>query len=390
MEKMSVVKIPVNYVIIDPKTYKGGVVYNTAKVSASDVPRYQENAQEVEHFVAGLDNRYWFFLLKGRIASAVDEAMENEDTLSFLRQNQWLLQFADQESIKKLLAHDNFIPETCLVDIPAGAYNNGEHSKLFYKKKAIPIWEKRITERVSKTVKLVFSDKNNTLEERLSSVLLSRFSYINSIASNYPWILMYLTDDKRRELMTRYDIPFSELSIPTGFNKETQDKSSWKLKREMAAIPDAIKREYARFTLDIYDIFSRQPGDIGDRLFKYCYEHSQATRAEDENELLRQNLWLLDVTDDDMHKRILKLLGVDSKEKEDDLSSKEIDIDSEESDHYQRLNRGLLKVFEHGPARVNDQELVDFIQSDYRVLKLWPWLINYVKDEKVKTRLFKN
>ena len=117
MEKMSVVKIPVNYVIIDPKTYKGGVVYNTAKVSASDVPRYQENAQEVEHFVAGLDNRYWFFLLKGRIASAVDEAMENEDTLSFLRQNQWLLQFADQESIKKLLAHDNFIPETCLVDI---------------------------------------------------------------------------------------------------------------------------------------------------------------------------------------------------------------------------------------------------------------------------------
>ncbi len=396
MEQTVKVKIPVNFIAVDANAKKGGIVYSVADVLERDVASYKANTKRVEEFLSGLNNRHGFLLLRGRLASAIDRSLEDEDALSLLMQNQWLLRFADEESLKKLLANERFTTETCFVDVPVGAYSAGKHSKLFYEKKAIPVWEKDITKRVSNTIKWLFTDQENTFDERLSSTLLSRLNYINHIALDYPWILMYLKDDKRRELMNSLGIPFSEISIPDGFSK---DDGVVHLSRHLTAVPDNLKRQYARFALDVYDMFSRQKHDLSGSVFSYCYEHSKARRALDENEIMRENLWILDAVDDEKRLKILKVLGIEDaetkemisltpREGEKGLFASKIETPEEEYGDYRHLNRQLLKLFDRGLGNVDDQELVDFMESDYRVLKLWPWLINYVKDEKVKTRLF--
>ena len=374
-------RLAVNYVN-NPDTNKKQLLYRTIDIEESEIAKYK-NYDETFKFIFGSTD------IRSKLHSLIGMASTSKKVYDFIFHNQWILGYASSADIQVL---DNMgMPITTMViDIVGDAYIDDKYCATYTKKKSIPTYAKGYYRYMNEIITWLFKANVNTFNERLDVLTLTNKKASDVIKDN-PWILMYTDNENRLRIMKKLVIPFTQMELTTGFNQ-----------KEMVFIPFLLKPVYDAWNHDILEIIKPGEETVDVKLSRYCYEHSAYYRTEDDNSMLRNNLWLLDYVEEPYtKKRILELLGlvgvvetkklisISPKENKIGLFSNQLEIDINEYKSYKGLNRKLLQLFQRGENEVDEMELVEFINSDERVLETWPWLVNYVTNSSLITDIRK-
>ena len=374
-------RLAVNYVN-NPDTNKKQLLYRSIDIEDSERAKYK-NYDETFNYIFGSSN------IGSKIHTLIGMASTSKSVYEFILHNQWILGYATGADIQTLVKSGMPLT-TMVIDTVSDAYIDDKYCATYMKKKSIPTYSKGYYRYMNDIITWLFTSKTNNFDERLDVLTLTGKKASDVIKDN-PWILMYTDNENRLRIMRKLVIPFTRMAIVTGLNQH-----------EMIFLPLSLKPVYEGWNRDILEIIRPSEETIDVKLSRYCYEHSAFFRTEDDNSMLRNNLWLLDYVEEPYtKKRILELLGlvnvvetkklisISPKENKIGLFSNQLEIDVDEYKTYKSLNRKLLQLFQRGENEVDEYDLVDFINSDDRVLETWPWLVNYVTNPSLITDIRK-
>ena len=366
-------RLAVNYVN-NANTNEKHLLYRSIDVDEKEIEKYK-NYDETFIYIFSSDH------ISSKIHSLVSMVKTSPKVYEFIFNNQWILGYAASADIQVL--KDAGMPITITVmDVVSDAYIDDKYNAVYYSKKSIPTYSKSYHKYMNNIITWLFTAKVNTFDERLDVLTLTNNKALQVIKDN-PWILMYTDNENRLRMMHKLSMPFTKMDVITGFNQKAQAENLF--------IPLSLKPVYESWNHDIIEILKPGEETIDVKLSRYCYEHSAYYRIEDNNSMLRNNLWLLDFVEEPYtKKRILELLGLEEvvetkkmisicpKDNRTGLFSNQLEIDIKDYKTYKALNRKLLQLFQKGENEIDEHDLVSFINSDTRVLDTWPWLVNYV------------
>lgn len=384
--------MPVNY-IVDRQTKRKVLLFKLIYVTQDEVKRYVTYEKLIEKIFNNNQPGKEIEDIRHKLKSIILRSEKEKDIYNFLVDNQWVLRFAYENDIKHLLRHKRFPINKISISVPYTAYmGENNNNKLFYQKIVIPVWKKEKVQMQSDIITWLFLDNLATFEERLYSISLSTTDYIRDVIYQNPWILMYISNAKRSVLMERMDISFSEQNIVTGYQANKENPKKYDLKYDMVALPDVIKGPYVAFSNDLVKILTSNDKTLDERLIAYCRCEKNDYFLDRKYSFLRQNLWILDLINNKTKEQILRLLGLIDVTKQKKiitltpkpykkgLYSKQLNVSIEDYKDYRDLNKKLFTIFANGETEVSNDDILSFIKSDDRVLKIWPWLAKYIND----------
>ena len=153
--KMNKVKMPVDYVR-QPATNQLNLCYRLIDVVDSDVERYRHYGEIIEDIFAACNS------ISTKIADLIDQSQNDPMTLAFLIDNQWLLRFAEDKDVERLVRTPGFNTSKCYINFPVGAYVTDHQQKIFYQRRQFSTWKQAKDQHEADLIVWLFTDKLNT------------------------------------------------------------------------------------------------------------------------------------------------------------------------------------------------------------------------------------
>lgn len=303
MEKIVKIKIPVNYV--KTKDGEDTLIYSTIETLESNVAKYGADCKRIEEIFADINNSYE--IIGTRIRKIIELSSSEADLLRFLMDNEWILRFAYKSDLDNLLANPKFILIKENVKIPYDAYISQDNGILFTTVKQVPVWKKRKLNYQFSIIEWLVMDNHNTFEERLNALILGDFKLSKEILTKNEWLLMFINNEERVEIMEKLNIPM------TVINRTVDCDHLKNLKKRKISIPVTLSSKYQTMELELNEILSTD--NLDETLINYAYNHSLNTCINDENYLLRENLWLLKLVDSSIRYQIMEILNIQNNSK---------------------------------------------------------------------------
>ncbi len=376
MDSVVKTKIPVDYV--KDKEGHDTLIYCMIETLASNAPKYKEDRMIIEKIFA--DINYDYKKIGQRIKKIIGLSFDNPNLLRFLMAHEWILRFAYKNDLALLLTNHNFIIAKENVKVPYDAYISTNDSVLFTKVEQVPVWEKRKVNYQTSIIEWLVTDKHNTFGERLSALILGDFKLALEILTNNEWLLMFVDEQDRIDIMNQCHIPI------TTTNKVIGCDHARNLVKKKMTIPTTLIPKYRWMERELERIVAHN--DLDEFLINYAYNHSLNNCINDDNYLIRENLWLLQLVDIHTKSQLMHILNIenrDSKKKyiitvAPNHDNKEfilyhLPVSVHDYDQYHELNEKLFALI--SKENFSLRELEKFTQSSPLTLKLWPWLNDY-------------
>ncbi len=379
------IKVPVDYEY-SAEFKKSVFQYDTIDIDENSLDKYKRFSRTLERIFSEDEPH----AIARKIRKLVEEAYYNDEIVDFFNSNQWLLRFAYSSDVVSITSEDNFHTITEVVDFPEGCYIDSEVRKVFTKKINVPIWRKKKALKTKNFIEWLILDDKNTLAEKIEASMLSDYKGTRNLLLSNLWLLMKVENRRRAIIMRELNIPFFAVDTIKGI--ETSEDGSLKYINELSAVPEELALDYEQRNKDLRTLIESPEGTFDNRVLNYYYSHIDSKTMEDSNELLRDNLWLLDYVSSSTREKVLngldlsetrkkvKFRTIEKRRVEGDLHSCTIYVDAAYLDYYDKLNRQLLDLVFRKNAPLDELAIAEFIKSDETVLKLWPWLSEYVTD----------
>lgn len=376
MEKVVKTKIPVNYA--KAKNGVDTLIYRVIETLESKVSNYEKDCKRIESIFADVNMNYK--KIGNRIKKIIELSFSDLELLSFLMDNEWILRFAYKKDLDSLLTNPKFIPTKENVKIPYDAYVSENNGVLFTKIKQVPVWEKRKLDYQFSIIEWLVMDNHNTFEERLNALILGDFKLSSEILTKNEWLLMFLDNDERMDIMKQFHIPM------TTINRTIDCDHLMNLTKRNFVIPISLVFKYQLMERELEKILSAS--DLDETLITYAYNHSLNSCINDDNNLLRENLWLLKLVDFNTKYQIMEMLNIET----NDIKKKSIitltpnfvdkkfnlyhlPVSVNDYDKYRELNEQLFMLISKKSFSL--RELKKFISYSPLTLQIWPWLNDY-------------
>ncbi len=376
MEKIVKIKIPVNYV--KTKDGEDTLIYSTIETLESNVAKYGADCKRIEEIFADINNSYE--IIGTRIRKIIELSSSEADLLRFLMDNEWILRFAYKSDLDNLLANPKFILIKENVKIPYDAYISQDNGILFTTVKQVPVWKKRKLNYQFSIIEWLVMDNHNTFEERLNALILGDFKLSKEILTKNEWLLMFINNEERVEIMEKLNIPM------TVINRTVDCDHLKNLKKRKISIPVTLSSKYQTMELELNEILSTD--NLDETLINYAYNHSLNTCINDENYLLRENLWLLKLVDSSIRYQIMEILNIQNNSKKkksiitlvpnfdsNEFNLCHLSVSVDDYDKYHELNEQLFMLISKESFSL--RELENFVHRSPLTLKIWPWLNDY-------------
>lgn len=376
MEKIVKTKIPVDYV--KDKEGHDTLMYRMIETLESNVSKYRQDNIKIEDIFTNVNNDY--HIIAKKLKKMIEQSFTDTYQLKLLMDYEWMLRFAYKSDLALLLTNPDFIAIKENVKVPYDAYLSNDYNTLFTKIVKVPLWEKRKINYQSSIIEWLVTDKHNNFQERLSALLLGDFTLAQEILTKNEWLLMFVDEQERIDIMNQCKISMTSANKVIGYNHEKT------LRKVKMTIPINLSDKYHLMEQEIKKIIE-QP-NLDETLINYAYSHSSHNNITDDNYLLREHLWLLELVDAHTQHQLMQILninGYDNKKKymitvTPNLANKQFNlyhmpVSYSNYDKYHELNEQLFALIskEHFSLR----ELDNFIQSSPLTLIIWPWLNNY-------------
>lgn len=376
MDKIVKTKIPVDYV--KDKDGNDTLMYRMIETLESNVDKYKQDCVKIEKIFADVNNNY--HKIAKQLKEIIEQSFDDVRKLQLLLDYEWILRFAYKSDITLLLTNSKFIITKENVKIPYDAYVSSEYNMLFIKIDKVPIWETRKINYQTSIIEWLIMDKHNNFRERLSALILGDFKLAVEILTKNEWLLMFVSEQERIDIMNKCQISMTTINRIIGCD---HDK---KLIKTKMIIPLNLLDKYQLMEQEIQNIIIQN--NLDETLINYAYNHSAHNGINDDNYLLRENLWLLKLVDANTKQQLIELLnirGSDTKKKyiitvAPDCDSKQfvlyhLPVSAKDYDKYHELNEQLFALI--SKEQFSLQELEKFINSNPLTLKIWPWLNDY-------------
>lgn len=375
MEKIVKTKIPVNYV----KTKDGvdTLIYSTIETLESNTTKYEADCERIESIFADINMNYK--IIGTRIKKIIELSSSEPDLLRFLMDNEWILRFAYKSDLDSLLINPKFIPTKENVKVPYDAYISKNSGILFTMIKQVPVWEKRKLNYQFSIIEWLVTDNHNSFEERLNALILGDFKLAQEILTTNEWLLMFINNNERVEIMRQFNISMTTINRTIGCDHLMN------LTKGKVVIPTTLISKYQTMELELNKILSTN--NLDETLINYAYNHSLNSCINDDNYLLRENLWLLKLVDSNIRWQIMEILNIENNNKRksiitlapnyanNEFNLYHLSVSADDYDKYHELNEQLFMLISKGSFSL--RELENFIQSNSLILKIWPWLNDY-------------
>lgn len=376
MEKIVKTKIPVNYV----KTKDGvdTLIYSTIETLESKTTKYEADCERIESIFADINMNYK--IIGTRIKKIIELSSSEPNLLRFLMDNEWILRFAYKSDLDSLLNNPKFILTKENVKIPYDAYISKNSGILFTTIKQVPVWEKRKLNYQFSIIEWLVTDNHNSFEERLNALILGDFKLAQEILTTNEWLLMFINNNERVEIMKQFNISM------TTINRTIDCDHLMNLTKRKVVIPATLISKYQTMELELNKILSTN--NLDETLINYAYNHSLNSCINDDNYLLRENLWLLKLVDSNIRCQIMEILNIENNKKKNksiitlapnyannEFNLYHLSVSVDDYDKYHKLNEQLFMLISKGSFSLRDLE--KFVQSSPLTLKIWPWLNDY-------------
>lgn len=381
------VRVPVDFVYSD-ELQKNVLKYQAFNVEEKETEKNDKYEKIIED-IFSVDDAH---VIARKLRKLISDSYFDDELMRFLNRNQWILRFAYSNDVLSVMNDEDFHVTNVDVDFPYDCYIDSKVRKVFSKKVSLPIWREQKAIRTREFIEWLVLDDKNTLDEKIEAAILSNSKDIKELLVSYPWILMKVESKKRINIMRKLGIDFTFVDMIKGFNENAD--GSIEYTRETTYVPEDIALSYDYRNDDIKALVEEKTGTFDSRLLDYYYSHFDYKNGEDNNDLLRDNMWLLDhatsrtrqiITDAlglSETRRTVKFRTIEKRKIQNDFHSCAIDIDPLDLEHYENLNKQLLLLFSKIGVRpsLDEASVAEFIKSDEAVLRIWPWLIEYVTE----------
>lgn len=376
MEKIVKTKIPVDYV--KDKEGHDTLMYRMIETLESNASKYRRDNIKIEDIFANVNNDY--HKIAKKLKKIIEQSFTDTYQLKFLMDYEWILRFAYKSDLALLLTNPDFIVIKENVKVPYDAYLSKDYNVLFTKIDKVPLWEKRKINYQSSMIEWLVTDNHNNFKERLSALLLGDFHLAQEILTKNEWLLMFIDEQERIDIMDQCKISMTSANKIIGYNHEQT------LRKVKMTIPINLSNKYKLMEQEIEKIIE-QP-NLDETLINYAYSHSSHNNITDDNYLLREHLWLLELVDAHTQHQLMQILninGYDNKNKymitvAPNLVNKQFNlyhmpVSYSNYDKYHELNEQLFALI--SKEQFSLRELDNFIHSSPLTLIIWPWLNNY-------------
>lgn len=399
------VKIPVDYVKND--NGDNTLQYRIYELSNEDsYKRYSEYTRITEEVF--MSNKPSLIDIKRRIKTYIDLAIVNNYYLDYFMNNQWILKYADKFDLNRLLSCDDFEVSYFITNYPKSGFIKDNTRRIYEEQRKFPVWEKSRVQYQKEFINLLIIDDKDTFDDKLRVMIGYDNNFFKNVIRENIWLLMFSSDEVRKYVMDSLKIPYEEIDVIdecANFNN-----GSAKLGLSKKNIPSSLAVKYLRQNDEIINLFIDYENSFEQNLLSYYYNHSKTKLGVDENDLLRNNLWILEFASVQVKLQLYDYLGVSELRKSKKkitlnvklvgnasgdvitkkLVSDQVYIDEEELMLFDKLNIKLHEVLPRGLEVINEEAIAEFINSDEHVLKYWPWLSDLVINPKLVLNIMKD
>lgn len=384
MSKVKVI-VPVDYDFSE--TLKRNVLsYDEVLVDEEQEEEYSR-FQSIASEVFTVDDPH---VIARKLRKLIEDSYFYDDIMNFFNKNQWILRFAYASDVASIMNDESFVISKKTVDFPKGCFIDSKTRKVFTRKIEIPVWRNAKVLKIKGFIEWLVMDDKNTLGEKIEASLLSNYDETRSLLINNLWLLMKVENKRRINIMRSINIAFSTVVMIVGI--DVREDGSIEYVKESVAVPEEISLDYEQRNREIMMLLESSEGTYDERILKYYYDHIDSVNKENNNELICDNIWLLEHASSRTReiifnglclsesRKTVKFRTVEKRRVENDIHSCMIDVDPEDLERYENLNKQLYTlILRRNPSQpLNEEEVAEFIKSDEDVLKLWPWLIDYV------------
>lgn len=293
MENTINIKIPVDYIKVneEPK-----LLYRVLQTNENNKSRY-------EYYI---NNIHILFSEPQHLKQRLHDMIYNDDKmiLDFLSNNQWILRFASKEDISYLCNNINFSIQKVFVDVPYSAYVDDNNKRVYTKKASVPIWQKSKYNKQNNLITWLFTDKLNNFDERIEALILSDKKQAVTILYENPWMIEFISLEKRHKIMDKIGMNKMKIDKILGYDED------YNLIKKPVYIPLSMSYQYLNKEAELEKLYNSD--NLENSIVEYVLEHSLQCRVYDENDLIRNNIWLLNFLSDESKEKVYKLLQLET------------------------------------------------------------------------------
>lgn len=375
MDNIIKIKYPVDSIRVSDT--KNKLIYEEIAILEDEKQQYEDYSRKLEILFDDPNIN----IINKKVKELILLSKENSYVFEFINNNQWILKFVNSYDIKPLTNNINFKIENCKILFPYSAYIDRKTQKVFTKEILVPVWKKREMEYIGELIIWILTDNLNEIEDRLKVIFLDNELLGRNIIINNQWILMFINQLYRVELMEKYNIDYIE------FNRSYGCSASKKMAKERIIIPKSLENKYTFMESELVKIMQVS----NDKIFNYIKKYSIENK--NDNYVLRDNLWILNLINYDEQLEVLENLDIKLKAPTkkvvtikpigiDKVESYEVEIKLQQYNEYLRLNNIVIELL--ASDTINKEIVTKLVNSSNLVLEIWPWLNDYVIDEKKK------